>query len=180
MCLFHVLWCWWLDPKSTSSEGRRLHIQAVPVRSAHRTAGQGGGVPDYAPHEWTASVMGRHVLGCCAMVLLARLESTSSEGRSCHTQSVPARSAHRTAVQVVGSRDLASVCRRAPKPQWLVLRFYPCTPLECVRAFLDPRASSECSGWAQVPGSMVGMCVLGLSNLFHGTSTLTTLVDLHA
>ena len=98
MCLFHVLGCWWLDPKSTSSEGRRLHIQAVPVRSAHRTAGQGGGVPDYAPHEWTASVMGRHVLGCCAMVLLARLESTSSEGRSCHTQSVPVRSAHRTAV----------------------------------------------------------------------------------
>ena len=131
--------------ESTSSEGRRLHIQAVPVCSAHRTAGQGGGVPDCAPHEGAASVMGRHVLGCCAMMLLARLESTSSESRSCHTQSVPLRSAHRTAVQVVGSRDLALDCRGAPMPQWPVFRFYPCTSLECVRAFLDPRASAECS-----------------------------------
>ena len=80
---------------------------------------------------------------------------------------------------VVGFGALPSLCRGTPMPRWPVFRFYPRTSSECVRASLDPRASSECSGCAQVPGSMVCMCVLGLSNLFHGTSTLTTLVGLH-
>ena len=56
----------------------------------------------YALRVWTACVMARHVIGSCAMVLLPRLESTSAEGRSLHTQSVPVCSAHGTAVHGVG------------------------------------------------------------------------------
>ena len=51
-----------------------------------------------ALHVRTACVMARHVLVSCAMVLVARSESTSSEGRRLHIRAVPVRSAHRTAV----------------------------------------------------------------------------------
>ena len=53
----------------------------------------------YAPRVWTDFVMSRHVVIYCAMVLVTRLESTSSECRTLRTQSVPVRSAFATAVQ---------------------------------------------------------------------------------
>ena len=55
----------------------------------------------YAPRVWTDFVMSRHVVIYCAMVLVTRLESTSSECRTLRTQSVPVRSAHRRAVHGV-------------------------------------------------------------------------------
>ena len=48
-----------------------------------------------------STAVSRHVVMYCPLVLLARLESTSSECRTLHTQSVPVRSAHRTAVHGV-------------------------------------------------------------------------------
>ena len=82
---------------------------------------------------------------------------------------------------VLGSREPPCLSRVSPMQRCAVFRFNFRTSAECARAFLDPRASSECSPvWVQVPEGMVCMCVLGMSNLFHVNSTLTTLVDLHA
>ena len=76
---------------------------------------------------------------------------------------------------VFGSREPPCVCRVSPMQRCAVFRFYSRTSSECERAFLDPRASSECSPvWVQVPECMVCMCVLGISNPFHANSTRTT------
>ena len=82
---------------------------------------------------------------------------------------------------VFGSREPPCVCQVSPMQRCAVFRFNFRTSSECVRACLDPRASSECSPvWVQVPEGMVCMCVLGMWNLCHANSTFTTLVDLHA
>ena len=82
---------------------------------------------------------------------------------------------------VLESRGQPCRCRVSSKLEGAVFKFTFHTSSECVRVFLDAGASSECSTvWGEVPKCMVCMCVLGMSNLFHVNSTLTTLVDLHA
>ena len=58
--------------------------------------------PRYAAHVWAEFVISKHVIMHGAMVLVARLESTSSECRTLGMQSVPVRRAHRPPVYGAG------------------------------------------------------------------------------